>query len=778
MKLFLPVALLLASSNLVFAQGPAASQKFNVAEAIALVKQPYVAGKQKLEADFGKLLAVYQTSYLAALEKLQADTAKTGDLDAVLLIKAERERSVARTNSTPQQLATLPAAAKVVRANYEVSLKKLTEDGVRLDGELRAKCVSELETLQKRVTMADRIVEALEIKKEKERFAQEKAGVGPRMLTITQGVAAPVATGSAPKTVDENGERWERRLGKQEDLTGTDGLIFVDGWFAVKERSGNLGQATEIKNGAVRGEFRWTPGATKELSLRIKRKGQGYSVRRDQRGIELRQDDSDGGTYKATPLARFDVQPPNVFDVFQLELRVVGRTISVKLDGKTVITYSDDKWVRAQDPTMPLMPGLYINGTTSVRNVDVLNLDAPAPPVSAIAAQPPAPAEVWEPRFNKPGDHAENKETEVKEGWIFRWAKNSWPTGFAGAGFRDGAIRAEFRWPTNGVLPEYSNEILDLRLKNAQETDCRYELRRVRDGVKLTWSDNKLRDTQSATEVAVFKSPASQPGEAYTMELRIVGLTITAKLNGQEIIRVEDRLSRADDPARPIQPVVRFKDSGVRNIEVLNLSNSTRESQPLVKAAVSTPSPSPVAVLVPESKPLSSPQVERWEPKLHRLEDHPATGDSELREGWAARKIDSPSHTRELGTPMGNGAVRAEFRWPASGNTGNLSLSNGGKGYSLERDRRGVSLRIEKIEVGRFEVPNPTPDTAYKMELRMSGHFVTGYLDGREVVRVEDDLRMDNATIFVTPAIFLHDALVRNIEILTLTPAGPRPGQK
>ncbi|MEI6713622.1 MAG: hypothetical protein WCO60_07710 [Verrucomicrobiota bacterium] len=179
MNSFPKIALLLVmSTGLIFAQGPGtAPQNFNVAAAITQVKLPYLTGKQKLETDIEKLRSSYNATYLAALEKLQADISKQGALDTVLLIKAERERIASNTISTPQQLASLPEPAKVPRANYDRSFKKLTEDGVRLEGELRAKCVAELEVLQKRVTMAGYIEQALEVKKEKERLAAQEAQI-------------------------------------------------------------------------------------------------------------------------------------------------------------------------------------------------------------------------------------------------------------------------------------------------------------------------------------------------------------------------------------------------------------------------------------------------------------------------------------------------------------------------------------------------------------------------------------------------------------------------
>ncbi|MEI6713623.1 MAG: leucine-rich repeat domain-containing protein [Verrucomicrobiota bacterium] len=157
--------------------------------------------------------------------------------------------------------------------------------------------------------------------------------------------------------------------------------------------------------------------------------------------------------------------------------------------------------------------------------------------------------------------------------------------------------------------------------------------------------------------------------------------------------------------------------------------------------------------------------------KLNRLEDHPASGDSTLRDGWITSKPDSEKKFRVLSAPIKTGAVRAELQWPASGSAGILSLRNGEKGYYLSRDRRGVALRFEDIEVGRFEVPNPKPTETYKMELRMSGQFVTAFLDGKEIIRVDDDLRQDGSNISVTAAILLEDARVRNIEVLTLTTA-------
>ncbi|MEI6713627.1 MAG: SUMF1/EgtB/PvdO family nonheme iron enzyme [Verrucomicrobiota bacterium] len=772
MKSFYPstLAFMLSTSALLSQTPGDAPQKFNAAEAIATVKKPYVEGRQKLEADFERAFTQVQSGYLASLDKLQADTAKTGDLDAVLVIKSERDRVAKRFKTTAQQVMAMPGPLKTLRENFDGALNKLLENGVKLDTDLRAKCVGELEVLQKRVTIAGYIEQAIEVKKEKERFAAEKPGVVVKPI-IVQAEPQPMvqrpASGPAENiTLDE---LWESRYNVPEALPQNGGWELKDGWLVrgAASKFGTLWLGNPMADAAIRAEFRWPRnGAIGNLNLGVLNSEQVYALgRHGVRGVEL--------TFNNVVVGQFPAPSPKLDDSFRLELRKEGSVILAKLDSKEIIRV-DDAQVRGVSEEV-FIPRIYVS-TGAVRNIESLknpgkhDINAFSDLVKRLEAK----------LLPVPATDVFMSKTEFTVG--------EWRLYSKARGFPEWQSPKELVQTDEHPVVEVSwNEAksfcdwLSARTGKEWRLPTEKEFEAAVGGTKYPWGDYYPPHWDDGNYGML------DDGRADPQKVGIDGIFGTApvgsfKPNTQGFYdlggNVQEYAWDGIDPKGKrvcrggswftVSPQS-SSSSNRAPAESRSRSQGFRIVQGKFPGKLTAPPPPEIA---PEVKPPSSPTAaERWEPKLQRVEDHPATGDSELREGWVMRKVDAKPLSREVGNPMTTGAVRAEFRWPASGNSGSLSLRNGEHGYFLERDRSGVVLRFENIEVGRFNAPTPKPNDPYKLELRMSGKMVVAFFDGKEVIRVDDDLRPENTTLAVTPTVNLQDAAVRNIEVLVITPA-------
>jgi serine/threonine protein kinase len=165
---------------------------------------------------------------------------------------------------------------------------------------------------------------------------------------------------------------------------------------------------------------------------------------------------------------------------------------------------------------------------------------------------------------------------------------------------------------------------------------------------------------------------------------------------------------------------------------------------------------------------------EGWMPFLSKPEDFPANSPLELRDGWVVKKAGAPTSTLNRGKDVMDGAIRAEF-------TGlNCTLrvrSVSSTSYNLLRKGDWLGLQWERwddVEKKRTfttikEVTLPEPpgaDESFMLELRTVGRVITGSLNGREVLRVEND-RGSKAGLC---GLSLGDAKARKIEQLILDP--------
>ena len=165
---------------ILFGQCPVSAQaKLDAATEISVLRVPFQAAMEKLGADFVKLSSNLQTWYLTNLDKLQTETAKRGDLDGAVAIKAERDRIAAHTDTAVDQVRAMALPLRTLRGTYEAALKKNMDEGAWREAGVRRNHLTNLDALQKRITITGDIEQALLIKAERERFAAEKVGLAP-----------------------------------------------------------------------------------------------------------------------------------------------------------------------------------------------------------------------------------------------------------------------------------------------------------------------------------------------------------------------------------------------------------------------------------------------------------------------------------------------------------------------------------------------------------------------------------------------------------------------
>ena len=231
---------------------PATPTKPDAAADIKVASAPYHAAVEAVSAEYQKWVASLETWYLAELDKLQAARAKLGDLDGAIAIKKERERMASHSPTTPEQIQAMPAPLRTLRTGYDQGLKKSADEGARRIDVARRKYLADLGALQKRITTAGDIDQALLVKAEKERFiAEMAAGPGvPIPGTIPGGTSAatPAAATKDKPFVNSLGMefvpvpgaqvlfcRWETRV---KDYAEYAGVNKVDDSWKKQERGG------------------------------------------------------------------------------------------------------------------------------------------------------------------------------------------------------------------------------------------------------------------------------------------------------------------------------------------------------------------------------------------------------------------------------------------------------------------------------------------------------------------------------------------------------------
>ncbi len=129
--------------------------------------QPIAARKEQKVGDLKK-------EYALALEKGQKDIMATGDLDAALAFRAERERVLADEPTTAEQKKGMSRPLAALRSSYEKNLQRIETDGAVETQQVVERYLVNLQALEKTVTARGDLTGALQIRAERERYATVK----------------------------------------------------------------------------------------------------------------------------------------------------------------------------------------------------------------------------------------------------------------------------------------------------------------------------------------------------------------------------------------------------------------------------------------------------------------------------------------------------------------------------------------------------------------------------------------------------------------------------
>ena len=144
------------------------------------------------------------------------------------------------------------------------------------------------------------------------------------------------------------------------------------------------------RDAAIRMRARFDPVVRPQVQARMGGEGNYHLRVNSNAGKEVRLDRYESSAKTTTTLRIFPLRQPLVRDAeYELELRAVGSTLTVKLNGEVLGSVTDSTWTTGAlgvgHPSEDGTAGALITG------LEILNLDAPA-----AAASAPTPAEPWQ----------------------------------------------------------------------------------------------------------------------------------------------------------------------------------------------------------------------------------------------------------------------------------------------------------------------------------------------------------------------------------------------
>ena len=237
-----------------------------LASALAQTNPPpaTIAEIEALRAPYLKTLAALQStrearsepvrrSYLTALDRLEKESASRPELDPGQTIKAERERTAARTEPGGEDRKAMVPALSALRVRYESDLQRAIAPHLQQEQQLARQYVSSLDTLQRRLTAQNQIQKAALVSAERESVAaslpgEAKAGrveKTPAESTVrAEGKLDPALAAKIAATVsakaftrsDDSGGDGEKK--GSDDVPDTGALLAGFEFFEVAARDG------------------------------------------------------------------------------------------------------------------------------------------------------------------------------------------------------------------------------------------------------------------------------------------------------------------------------------------------------------------------------------------------------------------------------------------------------------------------------------------------------------------------------------------------------------
>lgn len=170
---------------------------------------------KEVTGPFDAEIAKLGQQYLAAMDAAAQKASTSGDLDQTVLWRAERERFALTKEVPAEDEANTPAPLKQLRTSWRTQSARLQKDRATRSAAVLARYDGVLAQAQKQLTQAQRIDEALLLKKQREDVAARWAAAAPAPAVAvasvepvkppaaplgTKPAAAPASTGPAPKT--------------------------------------------------------------------------------------------------------------------------------------------------------------------------------------------------------------------------------------------------------------------------------------------------------------------------------------------------------------------------------------------------------------------------------------------------------------------------------------------------------------------------------------------------------------------------------------------------
>ena len=194
----LVVAVLVIIAGHLHAQNPSLPQPGKTVDGTVNAESPLLTASRaqyevKLKELQSKIADANQkrtTKYVGDLQVLEKQIAASGNLDALLPVKAEREAYQAgkTTVGFGSKETTVPQAARQLRVTYEGDLDKITKFATTEEQNIGLGYVRELEGLERQLTTAQQIDAAIAVRVEKK-----------EMESLLNEPSAPVATAGASK---------------------------------------------------------------------------------------------------------------------------------------------------------------------------------------------------------------------------------------------------------------------------------------------------------------------------------------------------------------------------------------------------------------------------------------------------------------------------------------------------------------------------------------------------------------------------------------------------
>ncbi len=329
--------------------------------------------------------------------------------------------------------------------------------------------------------------------------------------------------------------------------------------------------------------------------------------------------------------------------------------------------------------------------------------------------------EKWERMWNEPRENKGESKFDVEDGWLA--FKTDGPPGgtlLFPKTWRDGAIRCEWRWAEGSA-----NSHISVRQSGVSRSTSRYTLLRTKNSIRL------YRSLSSEHNKVLDDYPINGPkiGDIFTLELRAVGTTLTAKLDGREIIRVEDTELAAGGPALYL-----YGDAGMRNIEVLNLDDT---------GPAAFVSPSPNTKDVPSSSAIELPK--EWIDGTQALREAGIkAGRLKEENGWLSTtqqdyffRLNEGRESEDMAVRfVFDGTIGAHLRKQFSmGNLSGYISEVAGKQAKLVVKQPGHPDRLSAVVLP----PAPSGQKEREMTFVVRGSVISLWVDGKVVNFIRDE---------------------------------------